>query len=66
MCTPDPDLFSIPDAGSNNTKKRGENKLVVLPFFIAISFSKSKKYFNFLTGTAKDLSQLTKFQVFFI
>jgi hypothetical protein len=45
MCTPDPDLFSIPDTGSNNTKKRGENKLVVLPFFYTHKFLKIEKLF---------------------
>jgi hypothetical protein len=42
---PDPDFYPsrIPDLGSKNSNKReGEKKLVVIPFFVATNFTKSK------------------------
>jgi hypothetical protein len=37
----DLDIFSIPDPGSNNSKKKKrKNKLFVLPFFVAINITK--------------------------
>ncbi len=43
MFIPDPDFypFQIPDP-KTATKKRGEKKLVVIPFIVAINFTKLK------------------------
>jgi hypothetical protein len=48
MFIPDPEFLPIPDPGSRipdaktSTKERGENKFVLIPFFVATNFTKLK------------------------
>jgi hypothetical protein len=52
----------IPDSWSNNNNKwaRKNNQIVVLPFVVAINFTKVEKHLMFWTWTEQDLSHLTK------
>jgi hypothetical protein len=64
MFIPDPFFYQsgIPDP-TTSTKEEGESKLFYL-FFVATNFTKFK--IIFLTGTEKNLSQLTKKHFFLL